>query len=494
MKKIIFASGLLALMVAATSCDKYDIYPEEFEGVFTIKDAGTRELTVYASDATAEVPFIVLKGGYDPEIASSATLKVMDEAEFADYQEISGNVAYARVGNECFSFSPTADEYAVPCKFDSADDRYISATLYVRPRVLKTWVDQHAAELEGKTPVVPVTLVSSENAVDENGKVSIVKLDLRIPALTLDVDAIVPRTVNKKNMSDGDNFYRPEVNFSIPCRNTWGFTLNLVSDSQDIADYNAANGTDYIELPADAYTLKTSYHFAPGTTYMPLDLDIDLNKLQLYKNYALSVAFDKDQPITWDDENNTPGENFVLDPTTKVFFTVIIKDFVELQLVPLSTANVITNDQEPLEGPLEGLFDDDETTFFHSSYSDPKERNAVYGSYLEITLPDPMSRFRFTLANRKSPTAAGYVKTVRLYGTNDRTDWPEEPFAEITDMNKTLNAELAEGDFGSDEEPFVAPESYKYLRFCVMESGGGSLGQTTGAVYWCASKFVLYGY
>ena len=105
-----------------------------------------------------------------------------------------------------------------------------------------------------------------------------------------------------------------------------------------------------------------------------------------------------------------------------------------------------------------------------------------------------MSMFRFNMTTRNSPTAAGYVKTVHLFGTNDKSSWPTEPFAVITDMNQLLNGAAVGAEFGSDEEPFRAPDNVKYLRFCVMESGGGSLGSSTGAIYWCASELELFGF
>lgn len=498
MKKIIFASGLLALMMAATACGEYDIYPEEFDGVFSIKGAGTRELTVYATDATAEVPFIVLKGGYDPKLSADATLKVMDEDEFAAYQETSGSVNYVRIGDECFSFSPTDNVYSVPFKFEGENTRYEATTLYVRPKVLKTWLEEHAAELEGKSPVVPVTLLSDE-AVNVNGNTSMVVIDLRTPALTFDVDAIVSRTIDSKSLTGGESdSYRPEANISIPCSNPWGFTLNFVTDNQVIADYNAANGTTYEALPADKYTLKTAYHFEPGTTGMPLDLSINLKDLRLLKTYAVAITLDKNNPVTWDSED-TPGEDLVIDPEAMtVIFTVRVKDIVKLEPIMLSTANVTTDDQDPAEGPLSGLFDNDTNTYFHSNYHAATQRDATYGSYLQIDFGagNEKSLFRFTLANRNSPTVNGYVKTVRLFGTNDLDNWPVEPFAEITGMNETglLDGAAKSADFGTDEEPFEASQPYRYLRFCVMASGGGSLGQPSTSIYWCASELDLYGY
>ncbi len=110
MNKYIIASGLLALMAAATSCDKYDLYPEDFDGIFTIRDSGTKDLVLWSTDESKEVPFIVMKGGYDPEVTSTATLKVMNAAEFQQYNENLGTLPYILVGDECYSFSANPGE------------------------------------------------------------------------------------------------------------------------------------------------------------------------------------------------------------------------------------------------------------------------------------------------------------------------------------------------------------------------------------------------
>lgn len=497
MKKSIIASGLIALLALTTGCDKYEIYPESYDGVFTIRNAGTKDLTVYATDNIAEVPFIVMKGGYKPEVTSTATLKVMSDEEFADYQEKAGNLPYVAVGSNCYSFSPELDEdmQSIDYVFGGKDDKSRTSHLYVRPNVLREWLQENAELVGDNTPVIPVMLVSETDKVDVNSNISIIKLNVRVPVLSIDAEEVNARTINASTIVPGeDNRYTPEANFSMPCANPWGFTLNVASNNTAVAKYNMVNGTSFLVLPADTYELETSYHFEPGVTSMPLKLSIDVEKLDILRTYALAVTINKKNPITWDDENNNPGDALEVEGGKTVIFTVRVMDIVTLQKVELSTANVTTNDQEPTEGQLAGLFDGNTETYFHSGWSVANERESTYASYLEIELPKPMSMFRFNMTTRKSPTAAGYVKTVHIFGTNDKNNWPTTPFAVITDMNQILNGSAVSGEFGTDEEPYRANDNFKYLRFCVMESGGGSLGSTTGSIYWCASEFELYGF
>ncbi|MDE6817607.1 MAG: hypothetical protein K2J09_00350, partial [Muribaculaceae bacterium] len=135
-------------------------------------------------------------------------------------------------------------------------------------------------------------------------------------------------------------------------------------------------------------------------------------------------------------------------------------------------------------------------TYFHSGWSVANPREATYASYLEITLPEEKSAFRFKIANRNSAAAAGYMKTVHLFGTNDKNNWPTTPFATITNMNAAglLDGAAKYAEFGTDEDPFSDGNSYKYIRFCVMESGGGSLGSASASIFWHASELEVYGY
>lgn len=497
MKKIIIASGLLALMAAATSCDKYDIYPEDFDGIFTIRDAGTKDLVLYATDDATEVPFIVMKGGYNPDVVSKATLKVMNDQEFLAYNENLGTLPYILVGSECYSFSsqPGEDVYAVDYVFDSANKKAETTNLYVRPRQIKSWIENHADEIAvgDLTPVIPVTLTSETDTVNSYGNVTLLKVEVRVPEFTIDVSTVTTRTVNKQTFDpEGPNVYSPDANFSMPCDNPWGFKLNLVADPYAVEDYNDDHGTSYIPLPADKYTLQTMYDFTPGTTYMPLKLDIYLDELPIKKTYAVAVKL-APNAIEWYDAENNPGDALYVDKDMLMIFTIRVNDSVVLQKVNLSTANVTTNDQDTAEGPLANLFDGDVNTFFHSNWHAATGHDATYGSYLEITLPSAMANFRFDITARHNNNN-GIPKKVCLFGTNDSANWPTTPFATISNMESQLTAAGASGSFGTDDTPYGDGKSYKYIRFCVMEAPGGILTSTSSNASWSAAELVLYGY
>lgn len=502
MKKSIIASGLLAALALATSCDKYDIYPESYDGVFTIRNAGTRDLTVYATDDVAEVPFVVMKGGYKPEVSSTATLKVMSGEEFAAYQESAGSLRYIPVGEECYSFSANLEENVgfVNYSFSGKDGNSRISNLYVRPNKIRTWIEENAELIGDYTPIIPVKLISETDSVNAYSNVSIIKLDVRIPAMTVDVNEFSARTINASTLDSDptkNEPYCPEANFSIPCANPWGFTLKVNADNKAVQQYNMINKTQYVTLPKDSWELTTEYYFAPGVTSMPLDLKIDVNQLQLNRNYCFAVTIDKKEPLVWEKEDFNPGDALQIEAGKTYYFTVRVIDVSTLEKVALSVENVTSNDVEPSEGSLAFLFDGiigGTQNFFHSGWSVANERESVYGSYLEIELPNPMTAFRFVIANRESAAVAGYMKTVHLFGTNNKNEWPKTPFATIEEMNEKLNGPAVVAEFGTDEFPYRSETPVKYLRFCVMESGGGSLGVTSTSIFWHASEFELWGF
>ena len=500
MNKYIIASGLLALMAAATSCDKYELYPEDFDGIFTIRDSGTKDLVLYATDEATEVPFIVMKGGYDPEVTSTATLKVMNAEEFQQYNEDLGTLPYILIGNECYSFSANAGEdvYAQEYVFDSADKKAANAKLYVRPRLIDKWLTDHADEIAvgDLAPVIPVTLVSTTDSVNAYGNVTLLKVEVRKPELAADLTGTLSSAVvNLQNYEEGaEVIFTPDINYSMPCENPWGFTLNFIADPEIVEDYIYDTGNRNIQaLTPDHYEFQTSYEFTPGTTYMKLNLKIKLNGLLAQKKpYAVGIALDPVNPIVWNDPDNNPGDALALDKKKVMIFAVRLADNKKLEVVNLSTANVTTNDQEPSEGPLSSLFDGDVSTYYHSNWHGTGSHDTTYGSYLDITLPDAMSAFRFDLTARHN-NGNGRPVTVLLFGTNDPNNWPTTPFATIENMTEVITGQGVTGSFGSDEEPYGDGTAYKYIRFAVTQSAAGSL-TAANSNYWAAGELVLYGY
>jgi hypothetical protein len=66
-----------------------------------------------------------------------------------------------------------------------------------------------------------------------------------------------------------------------------------VKNSTLISDYNTANGTAFVELPANAYTILGDINnitFQPGQDILELKIRLDKSKLDLSQQYALGFS------------------------------------------------------------------------------------------------------------------------------------------------------------------------------------------------------------
>jgi len=70
-------------------------------------------------------------------------------------------------------------------------------------------------------------------------------------------------------------------------------TVKLTKNSGLIDAYNTANGTGYIELPANSYTLLSDINavtFQPGEAVKEIKISVDQSKLDLSEQYALGFS------------------------------------------------------------------------------------------------------------------------------------------------------------------------------------------------------------
>jgi hypothetical protein len=85
-------------------------------------------------------------------------------------------------------------------------------------------------------------------------------------------------------------------------------TVKLQLDPTLIDDYNTANGTAFVEMPSNAYTLLsdiTNITFAPGEAIKEVWISVDQSKLDLSEQYALGVGI------------TDPGTNAVVNGSLK---------------------------------------------------------------------------------------------------------------------------------------------------------------------------------
>lgn len=147
---------------------------------------------------------------------------------------------------------------------------------------------------------------------------------------------------------------------------------------------------------------------------------------------------------------------------------------------------ITSNAQHPTEGSIAALIDGDPTTYFHSRYN---ETESVGPHYLTIDLRDnAVSQFIFRMTSRQS-SYCDFPSDIRVLATNDPS----------SDGNWVEVAHITEGvpsgaGVTYDSPAITMGETYRYLRFVVLETISGRSNSATGSYFFTLSEFQIYNY
>ena len=228
MKKLFIASGLLALMAAATSCDKYDIYDDQYGDVMLIKDGGDVDMDVYSTDDYADRYISVIKGGHSPERVSHANLRVMTNDDFNKYVEDNIGENFSGLGIVDADLFDLIDANgnvtkSIEYTFSGENDRYFGATLRVKSSEYCKWYrsPEVQAQLANKEFIIPIGLYSETDSVNEYNNVLMVSLNDLDPVITCDVPDggfDIEELSRRRLINDAGKglVYEPEVYLTIP--------------------------------------------------------------------------------------------------------------------------------------------------------------------------------------------------------------------------------------------------------------------------------------
>ncbi len=332
---------MVALLAAATSCDKYDIYPEQYGKVLMIKDAGERNVTLYATEDIAPYYVAVMKNGHTIDAPAQATLKILSDSEFADYKEkYYGDKEFKGLQilkPEYFYLADTdtvqTEHNLIDHSFQTEDDRYFGALVVFNAQKISDWradlanrtttkyQKDHPEEyrlakdtLDNFTFVVPLGLFSPNDSVNADNQYLMLSPVVENPIVSVSVsnDAAVIVDQTRAELKDEESAYRNGsfgqelVKFSIPCPNPYGFQIKFKNNPDaDIPRFNGHH-TDMVLTPMakrDAnkdlnFTLGVDnksadvIDFPAGKTEVWLPLEIFRKKMDyndMEHNYATSV-------------------------------------------------------------------------------------------------------------------------------------------------------------------------------------------------------------
>lgn len=149
-------------------------------------------------------------------------------------------------------------------------------------------------------------------------------------------------------------------------------------------------------------------------------------------------------------------------------------------------AQLSSNAPDPYEGPIAGLIDNNETTYFHSSYRPGRPSNP----YIAVTFDNPLGHKTFQVDYKKRKDNSYNIPTkIAIYGgkklDNGTIVWEEQPFTTVA--NDSPNTETnyeGVGAYGGYFQ-FTADKNYDAFRFNVLRTN-------TGSDFFTYSEFQLF--
>ncbi len=402
MKKLNIALGLVALLAAATSCDKYDIYPEQYGKVMMLKDAGDRTVTIYATEKAQPCYISVMKSGHSPENPADATIKVLNDEEFKTYLvKYYGEGPYGlRAVNPDFYYLSDASLTAAQGNtlthhFVDENDRYFGVNVVFDAQKYSDWwedlntranytngqiennpelgpIRQAALDsIRNYTYVVPVGLFSETDTINADNQYVMVMPSVEYPTMKLSINSgsylieDVPRAKLAEDAKYREGVLEPTVTMSIPCSNDYGFRVkigvrNALVDQfmefhKDIVLTQLQNkngepdrfeycGKDENGNPDDTYEKRV--HFPKGVTEVRMPISI-------YRRYMDVDQLDVNYVIPF--YLNPNGKVNSIDPNQKLRITSdmewdtpeIVPDKVKKSLkLPLNNVTWVVNNEE----------------------------------------------------------------------------------------------------------------------------------------------------
>lgn len=128
--------------------------------------------------------------------------------------------------------------------------------------------------------------------------------------------------------------------------------------------------------------------------------------------------------------------------------------------VNITADQLSTDNQEPTEGPIKNLIDDNTSTFFHTRWSSPQ---VPLPQYIQITFNEEHENFAVKYTTRDTGNSDGFPTAADLEISTDGTKW--ETVASLSGLPASRKTDYT--------SPFVMPgKKFRYFRFLVTASSG----------------------
>lgn len=405
MKKSIYILGICALSLMQTGCDNYDdLIPQEYNTILSLKNSGEQDVVLYRTGEDTELEVTAMKTGSEPGNEAHASMTAMSNDYFERYMQSTGK-KYKRLPDECFTIADGSMDYGTADGWKTA-----KVTVHFEKAA-------RLVEAEPGNYVIPILLTSETDSVLSTKRELLFKM----------TGVVTPKLSFAGNssfeISKGGGAIEIPLNLQIT--NQWDFTAKVTLDGEETTLQGITLGND------------GRIKFTPGSNGT-LTVNVPpFTSTALEGNIALRME-------------GVEGIEFDVQEDTH-------KISVAMERYPLTEDMLSTNAQEPTEGPIANILDNDPNTFFHSAWS----VSVSDMHYVQVTLPEGTKTFSFGYQNRV-PNANAAICELKVYGGSNEEDLEEIRYFSYADLPWNIPAGIFESPTLNLERPVKVLRFYNY--------------------------------
>lgn len=453
-----------ASLLLAGCEDNREEYLDGYQTMIYFRNGGEQTLKLYrvGENTVYEIP--ICKGGLNREATGTATISVMEQSQLEMYN-LENGTSFRQLPEACFRFlTPTA------LTFESSDDYKIAR--------VEMYTDDISAmqEADPESDYVLALQVRADRAISPEINLLILHPDIDIPYLSLQTAGL--QSYSYTSESPDVNIYTNNVVLGMD--NRWEFTCQLAVRDQEWLDaYNAENGTSYVLLPEECYTIPASVAFTEGNSRASFDVAIDRKSLDLLTDYVLPIyiASCSKPQFAVDAERSLCSYKVILNP-----------DRIKLTEEMLSSPFTQSGDGNGLSTLVDGEVPTTyaEQGYWHSNWA-TAAGDEEYGHYIDIALESPLSAVVMGY-NVRGDNGNGAPTCIVIGVSTDG-----ETFTQIG----TVSSGLDDTAGAYNELPvFRSETAFNYVRFGIASSKSGDIRQNVASgtkAYTALSELYLYG-
>lgn len=449
---LLIATGFSLFHIACG--DGLDDYKSEFDTILYFRDSGELPVTLYRTGNNTDYGLIITKAGFEQKNAV-VSVNVMNDAELTAYNAVNG-VNYKALPSSCYVFENKEIQMA-------ANDSYKEVNVSLVTEQIEMNIGTDA------TYVIPFELSEASDSINSQKKYVFIKPSVE----TIYVGFENQGLIETENIVDSEGSVDLNIPVILPVPNQWDMSYEVQIDEEVLDRYNESNGTLLGILPETSYSYDVlQFEQGERTTYVSVHID----KTRLpWGMKALPLRI-----------KSISNDNFIINEDASTCIVSISHIYPRNLLVqiPLSLDMLSSNATEETDGTgLAGLFDGHQWgSHWHSKW-DGTVVDRKYGHYIDFKLPRAINHFAYNFWSRGDNWYNSPKLTVIYAGNNGSDDW-----IEIGRVNNNFTF----GDEEYDSDTFSSDTPFTYVRFSVIESSQGPVGDGGGGC-WNCGEMEIYG-